>query len=78
MRYLYIFEDGHVGQSDSGPTSTDIVLAEDGGLHVLSIDPASGLISEYVEGGRWTPVREAVIRTEDEEVFHFPSGEAAE
>ena len=50
MKYLYIFEDGEMTQTDTEPTPQDILSVDVGVLVVVTV--RDGQFREYNDGGR--------------------------
>jgi len=56
--YIYIFEDGTFGQSESGPTKTDLACSSDGIISIIRL--GGNRIKEY-DKGEWVDLPPAKI-----------------
>lgn len=81
MKYIYIFEDGSLGVSNTGPTATDLLAIGDGRLQVLEVsvnapDPESTKyawveVREFDDDGSYVTPAEAEIHEEEGDDFHI-------
>lgn len=57
MKYLRIYENGDLSQSNKGPTGDDIEAVGEGILNVVRIE--NGIFEELQPDGSWLPVPSA-------------------
>lgn len=69
--YLFIDEEGKVGQSNDEPTSFDFEAAGDGRLDIIKVVFKQGLIEQYCpETADWVEPDEAETVEEQNQKFH--------
>ena len=54
MRYLYIFEDGEIAQSDNPPNEEDVRMVKESYLGVIRIDEET--LEELDLDGKWVNI----------------------
>lgn len=72
MTYIYIFEDGEICQSETGPTPMDLNCIENGYLTVLSTNSKEPF--KYIGRTDLDTIPEAYLNKDDnsENLYHSP------